>query len=865
MPLYQTDNVPQGSSTHTKTPKGAFGQTSPIHSHANVLLDVSNTCIKTLGYPTGNAVLAMQWELCVWVDSWHPTFTKPVMAAMVLISFLLAGAVFAVLLSRHENMALLHSLLPKSTINKLHANFQWTSGASAMLLESGTPAELMLQVVEDILSDKPPDLAKVMMVRSALQQSLDIYKPLADDLSVRLAQVKYVDVPSGQGGLAPGKECHQCGRLGVLRLVLCARGGDEGLPHPARLQAHYWQGLAGRSEPLIAAFSSEVREALMAQLMGRRPKSETGCEGEDPIGLNADPVPDVLDELDELDEVPDRPSEHPDSYPAPVVQVLSRVIAAEQPVDADVAPALQASSDAVAKDQPLAVSVLDPEPPTPAEPQFMLTLRPMPKASRCRPDQALPAMLSLQTASSTPGAQYHSTGNVQRAALESSLAEQPATLAFVGELVGRELDRIAPSTLTTMLRRIMAQRLPELQPPGSGIALLAAATQLQLKPLQGGSDGDVPLKAKPGHRGPDWETAQPPTLKPAPMREVEACLAAAHSWEFDAFQLTAVTGGRPLSVLAYWLLQKTGLVSAIRLDPAKLARWLCRIEAGYCSNAYHNRSHAADVVQTLHMLLTQGGLAPGYADPLTQLAAYLAAVCHDYQHLGRTNDWLIETRDELALRYNDRSPMENHHLAAAFSLLKDPELNFLALLPKASWERLRKLMVELVLGTDMKQHFSIIGAFTALHRLSTSEAQGSARISGAGKQESLPSYGKASSSTVDELQPVSEQDKLLSLQMALKCSDLGHLAAPLPVHLAWVARLEAEFFAQGDAERAQGLAISPLCDRTKQGITKSQVGFFDFVALLLFKNFTARFTAAKPLLHGVLRNYAHWQAQAADS
>ncbi|KAL6765019.1 hypothetical protein V8C86DRAFT_1223041 [Haematococcus lacustris] len=745
---------------------------------------------------------SLKWELCVWVDSWHPTFTKPVMAAMVLISFLLAGAVFAVLLSRHENMALLHSLLPKSTINKLHANFQWTSGASAMLLESGTPAELMLQVVEDILSDKPPDLAKVMMVRSALQQSLDIYKPLADDLSVRLAQVKYVD--------------------------------------------------------------SEVREALMAQLMGRRPKSETGCEGEDPIGLNADPVPDVLDELDELDEVPDRPSEHPDSYPAPVVQVLSRVIAAEQPVDADVAPALQASSDAVAKDQPLAVSVLDPEPPTPAEPQFMLTLRPMPKAPR-RPDQALPAMLSLQTASSTPGAQYHSTGNVQRAALENSLAEQPATLAFVGELVGRELDRIAPSTLTTMLRRIMAQRLPELQPPGSGIALLAAATQLQLKPLQGGSDGDVPLKAKPGHRGPDWETAQPPTLKPAPMREVEACLAAAHSWEFDAFQLTAVTGGRPLSVLAYWLLQKTGLVSAIRLDPAKLARWLCRIEAGYCSNAYHNRSHAADVVQTLHMLLTQGGLAPGYADPLTQLAAYLAAVCHDYQHLGRTNDWLIETRDELALRYNDRSPMENHHLAAAFSLLKDPDLNFLALLPKASWERLRKLMVELVLGTDMKQHFSIIGAFTALHRLNTSEAQGSARISGAGKQESLPSYGKASSSTVDELQPVSEQDKLLSLQMALKCSDLGHLAAPLPVHLAWVARLEAEFFAQGDAERAQGLAISPLCDRTKQGITKSQVGFFDFVALPLFKNFTARFTAAKPLLHGVLRNYAHWQAQAADS
>ncbi len=59
--------------------------------------------------------------------------------------------------------------------------------------------------------------------------------------------------------------------------------------------------------------------------------------------------------------------------------------------------------------------------------------------------------------------------------------------------------------------------------------------------------------------------------------------------------------------------------------------------------------------------------------------------------------------------------------------------------------------------------------------------------------------------------------------MALKCADLGHLTAPLSVHLKWVSGLEEEFFKQGDAERAQGLPISPLCDRTKEGVTKSQV------------------------------------------
>ena len=36
--------------------------------------------------------------------------------------------------------------------------------------------------------------------------------------------------------------------------------------------------------------------------------------------------------------------------------------------------------------------------------------------------------------------------------------------------------------------------------------------------------------------------------------------------------------------------------------------------------------------------------------------------------------------------------------------------------------------------------------------------------------------------------------------------------------------LEEEFWRQGDREREQGLPISPLCDRQKQGITKSQCG-----------------------------------------
>ena len=40
----------------------------------------------------------------------------------------------------------------------------------------------------------------------------------------------------------------------------------------------------------------------------------------------------------------------------------------------------------------------------------------------------------------------------------------------------------------------------------------------------------------------------------------------------------------------------------------------------------------------------------------------------------------------------------------------------------------------------------------------------------------------------------------------------------------WVGNLEEEFFRQGDEEKRLRLPVSPLLDRDKAGVTKSQVG-----------------------------------------
>ena len=75
----------------------------------------------------------------------------------------------------------------------------------------------------------------------------------------------------------------------------------------------------------------------------------------------------------------------------------------------------------------------------------------------------------------------------------------------------------------------------------------------------------------------------------------------------------------------------------------------------------------------------------------------------------------------------------------------------------------------------------------------------------------------------------------------------------------WVRALEEEFFRQGDQELARGLPISPLFDRAKQGVSKSQVGFYDFIALPLVHALASAFPGARPLLACYVANYDHWR------
>jgi hypothetical protein len=71
--------------------------------------------------------------------------------------------------------------------------------------------------------------------------------------------------------------------------------------------------------------------------------------------------------------------------------------------------------------------------------------------------------------------------------------------------------------------------------------------------------------------------------------------------------------------------------------------------------------------------------------------------------------------------------------------------------------------------------------------------------------------------------------------------------------------LQEEMFKQGDREKNLDMLISPLCDRTKPGVSTVQTDFFNFVAIDMYKLIANEFVEITPILDGVLKNYNIWQ------
>ena len=239
-----------------------------------------------------------------------------------------------------------------------------------------------------------------------------------------------------------------------------------------------------------------------------------------------------------------------------------------------------------------------------------------------------------------------------------------------------------------------------------------------------------------------------------------------------------------------------------------LTSYLMAVQGAYNDMPYHNATHAADVTQTMNYFLSRGGLAA--AAQLTKemlLGSILAAIVHDVGHIGVNNPFLIATGHALAIRYNDRSPMESMHCATAFELMRADGCDVLQSLKPSQRRETRRCILDMVLATDNAMHTEYLAKFKS-------------------KVEQ------------DEMDFDTTADQLLTLQIALHAADVSNPAKPQPVYYKWKDRIVEEFYSQGDRELEAGLPVTPFLDRHKPiPEEKFQSGFIHGIVRPLYAAF----------------------------
>jgi len=277
-------------------------------------------------------------------------------------------------------------------------------------------------------------------------------------------------------------------------------------------------------------------------------------------------------------------------------------------------------------------------------------------------------------------------------------------------------------------------------------------------------------------------------------------------WNFDMFDLLSHTDF-PLREVGFFIYTALSCTQRFKLERSNLMQFLDRVEQGYkADNYYHNSLHAADVVNSVYFLLYSGIHRCGNFLELEVFALVTAALAHDVGHPGFNNAFLVQSQDPLAKVYNDHSVLENMHSATLFSILKTKQSDITQALKREDYLVFRKLAIALILATDLQRHFDKQAEFKGALEAGTS---------------------------LDDV-----EFRQMTLEICLKCADIGHGAKELRLHKQWSCLITKEFFRQGEMERKLGLTVSPICNKELVVVSKSQIGFIEVFVKPLFDMWT---------------------------
>ncbi|CAH1104969.1 unnamed protein product [Psylliodes chrysocephalus] len=243
------------------------------------------------------------------------------------------------------------------------------------------------------------------------------------------------------------------------------------------------------------------------------------------------------------------------------------------------------------------------------------------------------------------------------------------------------------------------------------------------------------------------------------------------------------------------------LCAKFAIDITTLRNFLYETYKNYNDVPFHNFRHCFCVAQMLYAISWCVDL-PSKIGDLEVLILLTSCICHDLDHPGYNNIYQINAKTELAIRYNDISPLENHHCSVAFRILENDDCNIFKSFSSDDFKQVREGMIRCILATDMARHNEILTNF----------------------KEISPVFNYLDKGHVN-----------LLCMVLIKVSDISNEARPMDVAEPWLDKLLQEFFKQSDAEKLEGLPVTPFMDREKITKPSSQCSFIGFVLLPLFE------------------------------
>ena len=310
-----------------------------------------------------------------------------------------------------------------------------------------------------------------------------------------------------------------------------------------------------------------------------------------------------------------------------------------------------------------------------------------------------------------------------------------------------------------------------------------------------------------------------------------------NSWNLDTLKYS----NEDLIEITIYMLQIRNSVDEFNMPLDVLRTFLHEICNRYINtNTYHNFKHGVDVCHTCYRLITIPNLFL-VLSPLEIMSILVSGVAHDVGHLGVNNLFLVKAKHHLAILHNDRSPLENMHCAILYELLSKEKFNIFVNLTETQWRDSRKIILAMILGTDMAHHFEQISKTNLFLELNKEDTWAFC----SGEKDAIDCFSD-------------EKNRLFIMELILHCSDISNPYKPFAICAAWADLVVEEFGQQGDREKREGLEVSPMMDRNLIVLCNMQMGFIEFVVTPLLNAFVQIFPPLHQIGTNIMLNYTGW-------